>query len=363
MDKLWWSTIPNARKFVDDIAEELDNGRSAVYSVNSTLPWKEAFSEILSMKIENADKDVDIVYEDDLNEMTPGQYLFEKYCKRELRIKYRSAIGYEKFLAANDNSTIMINKYIYVKNCDCNSVKQWLEFICKYNSYHEKNSPRCCFIIENCSNYNPNCNVTNFRWDSYYHQYDNNMFCLLLASSMNEKDLIKRYLAELSCTLSCDDVEFAAELVSAGAELVFNTENTIRSIVESKVRSDYSFFYFPDNVMGCIKEAQIKIFFPIIERYRVQFLDEYIEQLDKDFQYTTVYGETVTDCHELELGALKFLCENSKLKVRSDDYKDLIFFRECRNKLAHMSLLSGSEILKMSDYSFKKGLMKKKVSV
>lgn len=360
MDKLWWSTIPNARKFVDDIADELKNGRSAIYSINGTLPWSDTFTGILSSEIESSEKVVDIVYAEETDKKTPGEYLFDRYCKPELKMKYRSAMGYDKFLAANDGSTVLINKYIYVKNCSQNAVKQWTEFICKYNSQHMKNSPRCCFIIESLSNYNPNCNITNFQWNDYYHQYDIGMFCLLVSSSIKEKDLIKRYLAELSCSVSYDDVEFAAELVSSGEKLVFDTEKTVRNIVENKCRSDHSFFIPPDNISGCIKEAQIKIFFPMIERFRTQFIDEYIEQLENNLTYTTVYGETVSDCHELELGALKFLCENAKLFVSTEDYKELIFFRECRNKLAHMSLLSETEIRKMSEYKFKKGMIKSK---
>ena len=134
MDRLWWSTIPYARKFVDDIAQVLKDEKSAVYSVNGTLPWSGTFSNMLSSKIENAEKDVDIIYEEDLGGKSPGEYLFDTYCKRELRIKYRTSMGYEKFLAANDPSTILINKFVYVKNCDFQAAKQWIDFICKYNS-------------------------------------------------------------------------------------------------------------------------------------------------------------------------------------------------------------------------------------
>ena len=48
MDKLWWTTIPSAGKFAEDIAEVLINGKSVVYTVDGNLPLILSFSEVLS---------------------------------------------------------------------------------------------------------------------------------------------------------------------------------------------------------------------------------------------------------------------------------------------------------------------------
>ena len=351
MDKLWWSIIPNARKFVDDITYVLKDERSAIYSVNGTLPWSETFSSVLSSAIENAEKDVDIIYAEDLGGKSPGEYLFNTYCKRELRIKYRTTRGYENFLAANDTSTILINKFVYVKKCDFQAAKQWIDFICKYNNYHNKNSLRCCFLIENCSEYAPNCNIEHFQWTSYYHQYDINMFCMLNASLINENDLIKSYLAELTCALSQNDVELASELVRAGVELINNPEKTLKYVIENTIRSDYSSYSMPSNVSTCIKSAQVKVFYPVIERYRTWFINEYIDQFTDDFRHITAFGDIITDCHDLELGDLVYLCKKSKLNVDYKDYKCLKSFHNYRNNLAHRSLLTVDIIQSISDFS------------
>lgn len=361
MNRLWWSTIPNARKFVYDIADILNDEKSVVYSVNGTLPWSNTFSDILSSTIENAEKDVDIIYAEELGEKSPGEYLFDTYCKRELRMKYRTSMGYEKFLAVNDASTILINKIVYVKKCDFQATKQWIDFICKYNSYHEKNSLRCCFLIENCSEYVPNCNIDSFQWDTYYHLYDINMLCMLNSSSINENDLIKSYLAELSCALSQNDVELASELVSAGIELINNPEKTLKYVIENKVRSDYSSYTMPSNISTCIKSAQVKIFYPVIERYRTWFINDHIDQFTDDFMHITVFGDIVTDCHDLELGDLVYLYNNSKLHISYEDYKNLKTFHNYRNNLAHRSLLTINDIRRISECSHETEHNKKKV--
>lgn len=363
MNELWWSTIPNARKFVYDISDVLNNGKSAVYSVNGVLPWSDTFSSILSSAIENSDKDVDIIYAEDLGERSPGEYLFDKYCKRELRIRYRTSMGYEKFLAANDTSTILINKFIYVKKCDIQAAKQWIDFICKYNSYHEKNTLRCCFLIENCSEYAPNCNIDHFQWETYYHQYDISMFCMLNSSSINDNDLIKSYLAELSCALSLNDVELASELVSAGMELINDPEKTLENVIENRVRSDHSSYTMPDNISTYIKSAQVKIFYPVIERYRTWFINEHIDQFTDSFRHITAFGDVITDCHELELGDLVYLCNNLKLNVDYDDYRKLKDFHNYRNNLAHRSLLSVENIKKLTNTKFGNAVIEKKKTV
>ena len=352
MDKLWWTTIPSAGKFAEDIAEVLINGKSVVYTVDRNLPWSLSFSEVLSSKIEGSDKGVDIFYSDEIDQASPGEFIFKKYCKPELKAKYRSAMSYERFLALNYSSTVLVNKYIYIRNCNKAAAELWTDFICKYNSNIGKDGSGCSFIIENCSEYMPNCGVANFQWSNYYHRYDISMLCLLKSSEIKANDLIKSYMAELACTLSDNDAELAAELVSTGIALIDDTEKTMKKVVETRSRSDGSVYTMPDNIATYIKEVQVKIFYPVIERYRTWFINENIEQFTSDFRYTTSYGDEITDCHDLELGDLVYLCYNFKLNVSSDSFRELKSFHNYRNNLAHRSLLSPDDIRKLSDYSF-----------
>ncbi len=352
MDKLWWTSVPNARKFVDDIVKIIKMEKSVVYTVSKDFPWNNTFSYILSSEIDACDKTVDMIVAANLGAKSPGEYLFETYCKYELKLEYRSSIGYEKFLASNDHLTVLMNKYIYVKGCNSETFKKWVNFVVKYTNYHEKNAPMCCFIIENASGSTNTGNIANICWNDYFHKYDIDMLCLLMSSSLKENELIKKYTAELASSLSYGNVEFAAELVAKGGDLIFDTQQVVDDVVEHKVRSDGMKFCKPESMEHCIREAQMVVFFPVIEKYREQFVEKYREQLER-CSYKTTYGKDVENYHEFELGGLKYLYDKGLLCISNKEQCDLIFFRDCRNKLAHMLLLLESDVKKISEYNFK----------
>lgn len=354
MENLWWKSVPNARLFIKDIADRVLNGESVVYTINSTFPWRDRFSDNLSKEIESASRAVRIISASECNSVPPGEYLINKFCKSEMRAKYRPSVGTEMFLANYAENTVLIDNYIMITDCTSEQAQQWNDFISRYNAAQEKfpDKESCCFILENKEENNISLSVPNISWNKYHHSYDIHMLCLMIASDINTNSLIKSYIAELAVLLCDKDAEFAAKLSKKGLDLMEKTTSAIEEIVADSMRSDGSNFLPPDSAHRKIWEAQLKIFFPVIEKFRSDFIEKYADAFSSDIFYETVYGEAITDIHDLELGALLYLCSNGSLYVSNDDHKKLAFFRTCRNKLAHMSALTSDEIKQIICYFF-----------
>lgn len=354
MYNLWWKSVPSARLFVNDIAERVLNGESVVYTIDSTFPWRDCFVDNLSQKIESASKAVRIIRASDCESTPPGEYLIKSFCKPELRAKYRPSVGTEMFLANYAENTVLIDNYIMIVDCTSGQAQQWNDFISNYNAAQKKYPDResCCFILENKEENSISLSVSNISWTKYYHSYDIYMLCLMIASELNTNSLMKSYIAELAVLLCNKDVEFAAKLSMDGLNLIKKTTITIKRIIDDSRRSDGSYFLTPDSIRRKTWEAQLKVFFPILEKFRSDFIEKYADAFPTNICLETAYGETITNIHDLELGALIYLCSSSNLHVNSDDYKKLAFFRTCRNKLAHMSALASDEIQQIICYLF-----------
>jgi hypothetical protein len=352
MDMLWWNSVPNARRFIEDIADKIASEESLVYNIDDYFPWAETFTSILSEKCTTSERIFKVIYADETGDKPPGEYIKDKYFKPELKQKYRSAIGFERFAAENDHSSVLKNSILLVKCTDKQTTDAWIDFVSGYVKYHKPNTNMCSFIIENCSENNNKSSITNLSARDYFQKYDIDIFTLLITSSLknerNENIVIKRYSAELASLLAENDIELAALLACNGKKLAFHTDYVVKEILNKELRSNSGNFSISGEVNQIIREAQIKIFYPEIEYFRTWFINKYADDFSGTEALTTYFGNSVDDISCLELGNLKYLCDLGKIEVSNSDFSNLIFYRECRNKLAHTTLLTSDEIERLS---------------
>lgn len=352
MDRLWWNTVPNARRFIEDIIEKISNEESLIYTINDYFPWSETFKSIIVENSTTSDKTINIISEDEIGNKAPGEYIRDKYFKPELRARYRSSIGYERFIAENDHSSVLKDRIILIKCTNEATLNDWSEFVSGYTKYHDRNTSMCCFVLEDSTGESIKSNLAIFSSNDYFHKYDIDMFSLLITSSIKseskENIVIKRYCAELASLLAGDDIEFAAHLAGNGKKLAFHTDYVIKEIIEKEVRSNFCEFSINGDINQIIREAQIKVFYPEIECFRTWFINKYADIFPGVEALTTYFGKSVDDISCLELGNLKYLCDVKRIVVSDADYSNLVFYRECRNKLAHTTILTPEEIERLS---------------
>lgn len=343
----WWDCIPNAVRFISEATNKLKQ-RSVILLIPEDIPWFSNLLERISYHLCSPDRYVKQLLAD---EQEPGKFVLESFCKPELRNAYRSAIGYPKFLAQHDSESEMCGCYAVITNVTEDNVLDWAKFISEYEHFHKSGSMRCIFLLIYKSDkpLPANVPITTIRWSEYIQHYDCYMYALLQVSCMNQSKEIKEYLAEIISSVSKNDAELTSELVKYGTRCASDLQAVLKDISQNAIRSTGEEFEIPladEQLRSIIWTAQIKIVFPIIERYRNSLIDSLSSSFDKEFRFTTVYGCEKTDYRELELGELIHLNSQKMLSLTPTQLTTASFYNKCRNTIAHFDTISFEDVIK-----------------
>ena len=93
-----------------------------------------------------------------------------------------------------------------------------------------------------------------------------------------------------------------------------------------------------------IWQAQIRTLYPILEEYREHFVRKYGDAIRAKGSIKSSFGEVYNDPADVELGTLVYLVGSKNLQLPSEEYAVLKAFRDARNTLSHLGILSFGEI-------------------
>ena len=347
METIWWNKIPNAAQFIQKISDNIKDGKSVILQLPSNTPWYECMKSIIEdeLKKDNSYGDIKCLEEspDD-----PGKYLFHEYCKSEIRATYRPTKEYACFLAEHEEIALH-NDIFWIHTESSKQLNSWISFVELYYKSISKGKQKCRFILEthimDMFSDKKIIKVVSFN-DSIEH-YDNVLFNMLAASSVPGNETYKRYLAEVTSLLFPNDVEFSAKCISKGKSFLTNLTASINTISESDIRSNglpFTFDLTPEELNERLWEAQIKILFPVIERYRNHIVNKYKEEIEAALPITTGYGDTITEAADVELGPITSLVASGKINMSNEDYTKVDKFKDARNSLAHFSVLPQQKV-------------------
>lgn len=349
IEKIWWSVVPNSAKYINDIVGAFTEGKSVVCVLPEKCEWLDTMREILLEKIHSGINKTHVISGSDVGDVTPGEYLAEMLVKKDIRTKYRTSIGYEAFLTRIESETALIHSYIYLRDMTDEQTAAWLQFIAGYNKNHSPDSPRCKFIIETtnseCRDFSLGCVI---KWNDYFRNYDINILCMLVSSDMNISDHFRDYLIELAVSCSENDPELASLLIEKGEKFIKDPEKILHQIVSEEIRSNAETFTLPDEMPNRIWKAQNRVFFPLIEQYRLNFIKMHENDFPLDEIIINSVGEEIVNIWDYELNTLKWLHDNCKLSLKKQEVDDLKFFKQCRNELAHLKVLEYSKLQRIS---------------
>ncbi len=354
MDKLWWRQIPNASRFISSIVGMLSEGKNVFLVIPEQIPWYDTFKNDfeIAQRQELGSYGIDTI-KDDL-EVDPGKILLDSYCKKELVDDYRPAIGYAKFLSEQD-SIPLNNAIVWVRVDDSNRAEKWGEFVSNYASNTVEKSTRGLFVIEiiNSIDISDYKMVYGIDYQDYISKFDCYIYSILASSMLNESKVIKEYLAELCTTVVCDDIELVEHCVNIRKykEFLKNPFKIINSIIDKERRSDggvFSSIYNRQVVDKAIWDAQVKCLFPIIESYRDCFIKKYYQKISEKMPISSSSGEIYDKPEDVEIGTLYFMICSNLISVSTDDFEKTKMFKEARNKLAHLDVLSFDEVKKIT---------------
>lgn len=347
MDQIWWNHIIKAHAFLENVVKEAAGGHSLLLALPDSVPWKSTFLDLIreQLLMENPKNKLEVI---ECPEEEPGEFILQKYCKRETRAKYRYGVSYAQFLG-KCQETVLNDRYVWVSDIPDEKVTKWLDFVSEYQKNVQDKTPGI-FILEvhnDAMNRKSKKEIRSLGFEQNIGAYDKYAFCALASSETNCKEFLRPYLAEAVASVCGDDVELCAVCVAKGMEFLNAPYETIQKVTEELVRSDgerYCFSKSQEEVDTLLWEAQLKYVFPLVENYRRYFVKKYYDFIKAALPINNGYGDQVMVPEEAELGNLMYLVERGGIPVSAEESMELKRYRKARNELAHMNLLSNEEL-------------------
>ena len=348
MDKIWWEQVTNAVQFIKKIVQSVLNEKHLAVELPKNIPWYDTMRDYAEEAIRRRSSDRNLVSLQDSGE-EPGKCVFEAFCNREKQSEYRPAVGYASFLAKCDD-IVLNDRIVWVSDLAKENYSAWIEFVSAYAAACKKERiAGGIFILELREQMalSAKKGVYMLSFQKEISHYDSIVFNMLAASSIKKSAISKEYLVELVSNIAGQDMELAAQCIRKYREFLQKPYAVLQRIAEEGCRSNGEAFekqFREEEVKKQIWKAQIKIVFPLVEEFRGHFVDKYKEQIERQLPIPYAFGEEFTEVDEVEVGTLYFMACNEKLHISSEDYHKLKMFREARNHLAHLCVLSEEEM-------------------
>ena len=337
MDKIWWEQLNSPSRFIRDAAEKLFIGKSVILCLPKHVPWIKTMREVLEKRLRpNSTLSVKIVDAKNISE--PHKYIFNEFCEDKDGFRPARKGAHAKFLATRTGISLN-SSCIWVRNAEAAQINAWLNFIAEYHGFL-KGKRGGVFLLEANEdlNFGKTAGVEIFHYSERISDYDSFAFNIFIAAEFGKDNhLMKQYLAELVSALTEGDVEFGAECIKRG-------ENFLREpvvVFENILSTDkFSSPKTSEDIDRAIWMTQLKLIFPLVETFRRNFIKQYAEQIKN----TPPFYKTP---EEVEIGHLYGQFVQRKWLLSEIDIDNLEFYREVRNKLAHLRILPFDELQKI----------------
>lgn len=344
---VWWSLVNTSNSFISQIKNRIECGKNIFLTCENLIPWENTFYELSRNALAEICSQKSLEFISAKNENDPGRFIMMKMCPQAVRTEYWPDMTYAQFLAQYDD-LVLNSRIVWIRDIENdNLLEKWFEFIAEYCKLSEEhNHDHAVFVVEYSgkrSTKKPPSAINTIAFAPTY--FDRYIFALSLLSELNTVFPMKQYIADFACCLCKEDTELCGCLVEAGLRLVQAPNVVVEEQLKTRRSNGDSFPVIEnDYINSCILMAQIKIIFPEIEKFRLNFIKNN-ELLIKDkLPIINSFGEKIEEPSELELSDL---CSISRMHLSgfSDVDKALLLrYRNYRNKLAHNNILYYQDI-------------------
>jgi hypothetical protein len=338
--QIWWNGIAGPRRIIGRILgllteSEMNLRKHLVFTI-SGYPWPDAMRERIRGFMEHERG----LYTSQIDAHNIGsdpidRYLLENFAERRIAIAFRESKGVS-IVEYLRNNKILCGKLFWITGINQQQLTAWLPF---FRKYQPRNGEDALFLLEYSDSPEGPAAITfpksivlvNMAQET--NLYDELSFAMTLVAEMEEMEQWKHCVARIAVYFYDNNIEMLADIL-------LNSSN--KEIFLEKLASI-------DNIRfkKAFWQAQLEIFFPLIERQRTHLIEKYYDKIKRALeQYDEPYfGERITDPMEAELGLLVYLANkldqnnNRCLCFHYADYSMLTDLRNYRNKLAHQDCL------------------------
>lgn len=337
MDKIWWEQLNSPSRFIRDAAETLSGGKSVVLCLPKHVPWLKTMREVFENRLRpNGTLSVKIVDAKDISE--PHKYVLNEFCEDKDGFRPARKGAHAKFLATRTGISLN-SSCIWIRNAAAAQIDAWLNFIVDYHGFL-KGRRGGVFLLEAGEDLNfvGKAGVEVFSYAKRISDYDSFAFNIFIASEFGKDNhLMKQYLAELVSALTEGDVEFGAACITLGESFLREPDIAFENILSTE---KFSSPKTSEDIDRAIWMTQLKLIFPLVETFRRNFIKRYADRIKNTPPF---YNAP----EEVEIGHLYRQFNQRRWLLKGNDGDDLEFYREVRNKLAHLRILPFDELQKI----------------
>ena len=348
MDTIWWGQITKANHFIQAVTSAVLDHNSIVLGLPENTPWKDTLYDSIEGILRQGNPEYKLIFHN-CPTQEAGQFLLEEFCKKDKRNSYRYGMSYAEFLAQSED-IVLNSRYVWIKGVSGNKLKEWLDFLSEYNKNLQKGAMSALFILETQDDISKAKKVKRVKYlsfDDTIDFYDKFAFCALASTGIEIKPRIRPYVAEVVSSICTDDIELCALCLQHWNDFVLNPYETLTQIAASETHRNGTPFAIDlssEKATTRIWEAQIKLLFPVVERYRTRFIKNHLKYIEKTLPIKTAYGEIIDDPLDVELGTLSYLVKRKKITLTPKEEHQLDTFRNVRNSLAHMKTVDYEQV-------------------
>ena len=333
--KIWWEDLNGPRRFLVEAAEILSGGRSVVFCLPERVPWLKIMRDVLEKLLRRGTQTINVIDAENISD-EPQEFILKNFCANKDGFRPYSKKAYAKFLA--ESTGIALNdSCLWIRKASPAQVEQWFAFIADYQNFLAGKRGGV-FLLEAGDDWSVKSDVAILSYTKAVSAYDSFAFNIFAAADFaNENHLMKQYLAELVSALTEGDVEFGAACIDKSSDFLKNPDEVFEDLLwEGKFTSGKS----TDDIEQAIWMTQLKLIFPLVETFRRNFVRRYEEQIKNTPPF-------ISTPEEVEIGQLYGLFNQRRWLIDESDADDLEFYREVRNKLAHLRVLPFDELQKI----------------
>lgn len=347
--KMWWKTMINPHRFINDISESVLDDKSVIVNLPDNLPWEQEFMDELAENLEQSTK---TIRNSDVSSVgNAGEFLLGKFCSKQQKDEYWAPRQTpEEFLATNPVLTLN-HQIVILDGISDKNAAMWEKSVSRYMSSCDEQKEHGVFVLLSKANKpikSLNPGLQSFSCSEYVNGYDNLMLCLTIVSDLKISDWKKQYIAEAANLISGGNCELAGTLAEKGEQLIMSDFPDISELLKGKSNESFSELF--EKFKAAMWEAQIKIVFPIVERFRKKFIRKYDNSIKHYLKINNkIEGKIIKSPDELEIGHIYHMCGEHKFAEKVD-FDMVCKMRDARNSISHWNPISYKELKEIAEF-------------
>jgi hypothetical protein len=339
---IWWAQIGTSLKFLDRLIRQLQELHSVILNMPERFPWRHAFYDAVDQRRSRFCGERRLKRLPWNPAMEPGAFVLKELCPQDVQADYWPSQTYGEYIGSQRQ--LMLNDYfVWVTGIHTKSdMLKWQTFLRQYENALPDTTVGAVFVLEYDGSPLEHAEPEPIVYQ--VERYDCQVFCLEAALEL-QNTALQSYQAQVALCVGNRDPELCGALLETGEAMLQDPIQTVLQVLETVRRSDGTAFpsLSEQRISSAIWEAAIITAFPLLERFRTEFVNRNAAELRKSLPIENSNGDSIREPSDLEIGTLDYISYHS-YAISQQDKEMIHLCRTIRNLLAHNHLVPYEQI-------------------